>query len=53
VCFVYTFAEVGVNAFGAFMKTFAFLFLLLSQSSLAVAANQTALEGAWLQVGSK
>jgi hypothetical protein len=53
VCFVYTFAEVGVNAFGAFMKTFAFLFLLLSQSSLAVAPNQTALEGAWLQVDSK
>jgi hypothetical protein len=35
------------------MKTFAFLFLLLSQSSLAVAPNQTALEGAWLQVDSK
>ena len=35
------------------MKIFAFLFLLLSQFSLAVAVNQTELEGAWLEVGSK
>lgn len=35
------------------MKTFVFLFLLLSQSSLAVAPNHTALEGAWLEVDSK
>jgi hypothetical protein len=41
------------NTFGAIMKTFAFLFLLLSQSSLAVAPTQTALEGAWLEVDSK
>ncbi len=35
------------------MKTFVFLFLLLSQSSLAVVPNHTALEGAWLEVDSK
>jgi hypothetical protein len=35
------------------MKIFAFLFLLLSQSILAVAPNQTELEGAWLEVDSK
>jgi hypothetical protein len=35
------------------MKTFVFLFLLLSQSSLAAAPNQTALKGAWLEVDSK
>src|SRR5271156_4798945 len=35
------------------MKTFVFLFFLLSQSSLAVAPNQTVFEGAWLEVNSR
>jgi hypothetical protein len=35
------------------MKTFVFLFLLWSQSSLAATPNQTTLEGAWLEVDSK
>jgi hypothetical protein len=38
---------------GAIMQIFALVFLLLSQSGLAVAPNQTALEGAWLEVDSK
>lgn len=35
------------------MKMVAILFLVLSQSTLAVAPNQTALEGAWLEADSK
>lgn len=35
------------------MNFLAFLFLILSQSSLAVAPNESALEGAWLETDSK
>jgi hypothetical protein len=37
----------------AIVKLFVFLFLILSQSSLAVAPNESALEGAWLKANSK
>ena len=35
------------------MKTFALLVLLLSQSGLAIAPSESALEGAWLEADSK
>jgi hypothetical protein len=37
----------------ALVKLFAFLFLILSQSSLPIAPNEGALEGAWLKADSK